>query len=344
MIAGFDPRYQFIHADDVVSALEFAVENELPGVYNVAPDGVLALSEVIDLLGKRALPVLPPFGTGGRRVCAAPGRRRRSRREMLGQLRYGRGLDNRKLKAAGFRYRYTTRETVEKFGEHLRLRTVLKGVARALPLREGGRGLPALEPERAEAHLRRAGAVLPAGAGPARSPLGAAAGSLGSTASPLPPSAGGGSKLQSGRRPRGEKVIGCRNEGACLASAQPSWRSPSPAAALVLAAGAYAYDSSRDDLIAKGVTVAGVDVGGLRAGAARDVLRDAPARAGSSARCGWRSRASASADRRAGPSGRRRRRRWSQAAVEREPLGRPARAGLAGLTSGARATPTSSRG
>jgi lipoprotein-anchoring transpeptidase ErfK/SrfK len=35
---------------------------------------------------------------------------------------------------------------------------------------------------------------------------------------------------------------------------------------------AYAYDSSRDDLIAKGVTVAGVDVGGLRADEARALL------------------------------------------------------------------------
>ena len=73
MIAGFDPRYQFIHADDVVSALEFAVENELHGVYNVAADGVLVLSEVIDLLGKRALPVLPPVR---HRRCAASALRR----------------------------------------------------------------------------------------------------------------------------------------------------------------------------------------------------------------------------------------------------------------------------
>jgi lipoprotein-anchoring transpeptidase ErfK/SrfK len=35
---------------------------------------------------------------------------------------------------------------------------------------------------------------------------------------------------------------------------------------------AYAYDSSRDDLIAKGVRVAGVDVGGLRAAEARERL------------------------------------------------------------------------
>jgi UDP-glucose 4-epimerase len=128
MIAGFDPRYQFVHADDVVSALEFAVENDLGGVYNVAADGVLAFSEVIDLLGKRAVPILPPFGTA---VAAAALRRTGVyvTREMLGQLKYGRGLDNRKLKAAGFRYRDTTREAVEKFGEYLRLRTVVQGAA-----------------------------------------------------------------------------------------------------------------------------------------------------------------------------------------------------------------------
>jgi hypothetical protein len=44
--------------------------------------------------------------------------------------------------------------------------------------------------------------------------------------------------------------------------------------ALILAVGAYAYDSTRDDLIAKGVTVAGVDVGGMRASKARVVLRE----------------------------------------------------------------------
>jgi lipoprotein-anchoring transpeptidase ErfK/SrfK len=38
------------------------------------------------------------------------------------------------------------------------------------------------------------------------------------------------------------------------------------------AVGAYAYDSSRDDLIAEGVTVAGVDVGGMKVGQARSVV------------------------------------------------------------------------
>ena len=127
MITGFDPRYQFIHADDVVGALEFAVEHDVAGVYNAAPDGVLALSEVIGILGKHPLPVLPPWGT----ATAASLLRRAGLNlppEMLLQLRYGRGLDNRRLKAAGFTCRYTTRETVQLFAEHLRLRSVLKGV------------------------------------------------------------------------------------------------------------------------------------------------------------------------------------------------------------------------
>ena len=50
----------------------------------------------------------------------------------------------------------------------------------------------------------------------------------------------------------------------------------SAAVLLVLAAGAgglYAYDSSRSDVIAKGITAGGVDVGGLSAARARDVLQ-----------------------------------------------------------------------
>jgi lipoprotein-anchoring transpeptidase ErfK/SrfK len=42
---------------------------------------------------------------------------------------------------------------------------------------------------------------------------------------------------------------------------------------IVGAISAYAYDSSRDDLIAKGVTVGGVDVGGMRADKAGAALR-----------------------------------------------------------------------
>jgi UDP-glucose 4-epimerase len=126
MILGFDPRYQFVHEDDVVDALAHSLRNDLPGVYNVAADGVLAFSETVGLLGKPYLPILPPWGTG-----LAAGLIRRTGLqippEMLSQLRFGRGLDNRKLKATGFGYRYTSREAVIKLAEHLRLEPILRG-------------------------------------------------------------------------------------------------------------------------------------------------------------------------------------------------------------------------
>ena len=126
MILGFDPRYQFVHEDDVVHALEHAVKSALPGIYNVAGDGVLALSEVAGLLGKPYAPVLPFWGTG----LAASALRRVGLNippEALNQLRFGRGLDNRRYKATGFDYGYTSREAVLKLGEHLRLHPLVRG-------------------------------------------------------------------------------------------------------------------------------------------------------------------------------------------------------------------------
>lgn len=127
MMLGFDPRCQFVHEDDVVHALEHAAINHVPGVYNLAGDGVLALSEVIGLLGKRPAPILPPWGTG---VLSGPLRSLGVRipDEMLNQLRFGRGIDNRRYKASGFVYGYTSRETVLAFAEHLRLHPILRGV------------------------------------------------------------------------------------------------------------------------------------------------------------------------------------------------------------------------
>ena len=127
MIAGFDPRYQFVHADDVVHALEHAVVNEVPGTFNIAGEGVLVLSEVIGLLGKFPLPVLPPWGTG---LVIASLRRLGVQvpAEMLQQLRYGRGIDNRLYRAAGFEYQYSSRETVLALAEELRLRPVMSQI------------------------------------------------------------------------------------------------------------------------------------------------------------------------------------------------------------------------
>jgi UDP-glucose 4-epimerase len=125
-ILGFDPRYQFIHEDDLVDVLRFAVEQDLPGAYNAAGDGVLALSEVASLLGKPLAPILPPWGSSLAAAALRP-LGVRVPDEVLNQLRYGRGLDNRKLKAAGYSFGYTSREAVLKHAEELRARPLKRG-------------------------------------------------------------------------------------------------------------------------------------------------------------------------------------------------------------------------
>jgi UDP-glucose 4-epimerase len=120
-ILGFDPLVQFVEVDDVVRSIEFVMRNQVPGIFNVAGDGRVPWSEVASICGKRTWP-LPPYGTGlaaslldATRVVEMPP-------ELLDLLRYGRGADNRRLKRAGFDYRYTSAGAVQNFAEASRLR------------------------------------------------------------------------------------------------------------------------------------------------------------------------------------------------------------------------------
>ena len=119
-ILGFDPRLQFIHEDDVVNALMYSIDNDVPGVYNVGSDGNLPWSEVCSIIGKRRLP-LPPTLTN---LAAEPARLLGLwdlPPEAMALLRYGRSIDNTRYKRAGFGYEYTTATTVEAFAQALRL-------------------------------------------------------------------------------------------------------------------------------------------------------------------------------------------------------------------------------
>jgi UDP-glucose 4-epimerase len=105
---------------------------------------------MISLLDRHPLPVLPPWGTG---LAAAAARRLGLAlpEEMLNQLRFGRGLDNRLFKSTGFHYRRTSREAVLHLRDRLRLDPVMKGAASHNPYR--------YEPE-VEEFLRRSPNVV----------------------------------------------------------------------------------------------------------------------------------------------------------------------------------------
>ena len=118
---GFDPRFQFVHEDDVIRSILFMLDHNLSGVYNVAGDGLIPWTEVASLCGKNTFP-LPPYVTDGmlwplRRLGLVD-----LPEEYQNLLRFGRGVDNRKLKQAGFEYEYTSAEAVRAFIEAVRLR------------------------------------------------------------------------------------------------------------------------------------------------------------------------------------------------------------------------------
>ncbi len=119
-VLGFDPLFQLVHEDDVVRSLLFAIGEGRSGIYNVAGDGLLPWSETARICGKPTIP-LPFVGTN---LAAEPLRRIGVDipPELLELLRYGRGIDNRRLKEAGFHYRYTSAGAVQAYVEALRLR------------------------------------------------------------------------------------------------------------------------------------------------------------------------------------------------------------------------------
>jgi UDP-glucose 4-epimerase len=127
-IAGFDPLLQFVDEGDVENAIEFAVTRELEGFYNVGGDGRIPWSEVRAIAGHPPL-LLSPVMTGLSAAALARSRVIKLPPEALDLLRFGRGMDNRKLKAAGFDYRYTTAGAVEHFVESHRLRRVVGGTS-----------------------------------------------------------------------------------------------------------------------------------------------------------------------------------------------------------------------
>lgn len=57
VVLGYDPLLQFVHEDDLVRTFEKATVESHPGIYNVVGRGVLPLSTLLAMAGKRSLPL-----------------------------------------------------------------------------------------------------------------------------------------------------------------------------------------------------------------------------------------------------------------------------------------------
>lgn len=110
-LMGFDPRLQFVHESDAVTALEHAGDRGIDGTFNVAASGQLYLSRVLRL-GRRLPQPLPGRMFDG----ALSGLARADMgvpRHLRGLLKHGRVTDTSEMTATlGFEPAFSCRETV----------------------------------------------------------------------------------------------------------------------------------------------------------------------------------------------------------------------------------------
>jgi UDP-glucose 4-epimerase len=112
---GYDPRIQFIHEDDALEVLYRATREDHPGLFNVAADGILLLSQAIRICGKLPLkvplPMAQPLAAVVRRLGLVD-----FPSDQIRFLVFGRVADNARLKSVfGFTPTYTSREALEEF-------------------------------------------------------------------------------------------------------------------------------------------------------------------------------------------------------------------------------------
>ena len=122
---GFDPRLQFVHEDDAVEALYRAVREEHPGVFNVAGDGVVLLSQALRLMGKPSVPILlplvQPIAAALRRLGVVD-----FATDQLRFLLFGRVADNERLKTVfGYEPKYSTKAALLDFARGRRVKRLV---------------------------------------------------------------------------------------------------------------------------------------------------------------------------------------------------------------------------
>ncbi|MFO1224026.1 MAG: SDR family oxidoreductase [Burkholderiaceae bacterium] len=122
-VAGADSPFVFVWDQDVIGAIEHALDGAPPGVYNVAGDGALTIREIAARMGKRCR-VLPPWlllaalWLGKRLGLTQYGP------EQLRFLRYRPVLANQRLKSVfGYRPRKTSAEVFDLWWQARRTRS-----------------------------------------------------------------------------------------------------------------------------------------------------------------------------------------------------------------------------
>lgn len=123
-VLGYDPRLQFVHADDVIEVLRLVSGEPArgtlnAGTFNIAGDGVLLLSQCARRLGRPTLPTLLSAIRWGGSALRSVGATDFSP-EQIRQLTHGRVVRTVQMREVlGFEPRHTTAQTLADFARGL---------------------------------------------------------------------------------------------------------------------------------------------------------------------------------------------------------------------------------
>jgi UDP-glucose 4-epimerase len=121
---GYDPLVQFLHEDDLVAAFKLAIDQDIPGEFNLVGDGVMALSTVFALTGALSLPV-PHFMARPILNLAWAAELADAPPAFLDLLRYLCIADGARAKSQlGFAPEYSSKESLLDFIQTQRLRRI----------------------------------------------------------------------------------------------------------------------------------------------------------------------------------------------------------------------------
>lgn len=125
VVMGYDARLQFVHEDDGLRAIHEAATGDTAGIFNIAGDGILPLSQAIRLAGRAPFPLLPPLVSIAGRAMISTGLADFSP-EQVRFLTFGRGVDTTRMREVlGFEPEYTTQQAFESFVEARHLNGVV---------------------------------------------------------------------------------------------------------------------------------------------------------------------------------------------------------------------------
>ena len=112
--SGFDPRLQLLHEDDAADAIVRAVVGGHAGVFNVAGDGVVLLSQAIGIMGGSPAPALPPYGRSLSRLALRMFAGIDMPAHMADIMSFGSVMDCSRLQAVfDWRPEYSSRATMD---------------------------------------------------------------------------------------------------------------------------------------------------------------------------------------------------------------------------------------